>query len=191
MFEPLLYIPPRTKRAIDDYVKNRHRHGNFIMMVLSGKRREVEFAADPANQRHLPDIFKYLQSLPEECHGSPEKVEKWLSSSPASCSGQKGKPKIFVFSGYGGGDGPCYAMAEDGHVLGQHWCSSEGWAIRDLGVEKGSRPDRHREYAKHYPDGYEMVFVPAREIESNEELKAAMKLNDEIGELAEEEISGA
>ncbi len=90
------------------------------------------------------------------------------------------KPKIFVFSNVvGGGDGPAYAMAEDGTVLGSHYCSHEAYAPGDLGVKEGSRPDRHETYAKHYPDGYEMEFVPAREIKKHEKLQEAFRLNKE------------
>lgn len=91
------------------------------------------------------------------------------------------KPKIFVFSNVlDGGDGPCYAIAESGHILGSHWCSHEGFARGDLGVTPGSRPDRHKTYAKHYPDGYEMVFVPSAEIESHDALQAAFKMNEAL-----------
>lgn len=72
------------------------------------------------------------------------------------------KPKIYCFSNVqGGGDGIAYAMAEDGTVLGSHWCSHEAYVPGDLGVDEGSRPDRHKGYAEHYPSGYEMEFVPA------------------------------
>lgn len=97
------------------------------------------------------------------------------------------KPKIFCFSNVrGGGEGIAYAMAEDGTVLGSHWCSSERFVPHDLGVTPGARPDRHEEYAKHYPDGYEMVFIPAREVATHKELERAWKLNQEQGKAAEE-----
>ncbi len=84
------------------------------------------------------------------------------------------KPKIYCFSNVkGGGEGIALAMAEDGTVLGSHFCSSEYYVPGDLGVIPGSRPDRHEAYAKHYPDGYEMEFVPDREVASNAGLQAA------------------
>ncbi len=93
------------------------------------------------------------------------------------------KPKIFAFSNVqGGGDGICYAMAEDGTVLGSHWCSHEGWAQYDLGVVEGYRADRHETYAKHYPDGYEMEFVPSGEVRSHDGLMAAFALNQKQAE---------
>lgn len=94
------------------------------------------------------------------------------------------KPKIFCFSNVrGGGDGTAYAMAEDGTVLGSHWCSNEGFVSYDLGVIEGSRADRHEHYAKHYPDGYEMVFVPAREVMKHEGLRPAIELNKQQGKV--------
>ena len=88
------------------------------------------------------------------------------------------KPKIFCFLNVvGGGDGIAYAMAEDGTVLGSHWCSDEYYVRGDLGVTEGSRPDRHEDYAKHYPDGYEMEFVPARDVKAHEGLVRAFTLN--------------
>ncbi|NYS09352.1 hypothetical protein PBR31_00060 [Xanthomonas phage PBR31] len=90
------------------------------------------------------------------------------------------KPKIYAFSNVvGGGDGPAYAMAEDGTVLGSHWCSNESYVLADLGVTEGARPDRHKTYAEHYPDGYEMEFVASRDVPSHAGLQAAFALNQE------------
>ena len=99
-------------------------------------------------------------------------------------------PKIYCFSNVkNGGDGIAYAIAEDGTVLGSHWCSCEGFVPGDLGVTPGSRPDRHETYRKHYPDGYEMEFVPARDVLSHEGLKRAFALNqaqsEDVGAVKE------
>lgn len=89
--------------------------------------------------------------------------------------------KIYVFSGVEGGkEGCCYAMTEDGTVLGSHFCSSEGFARGDLGVTEGSRPDRHKTYAEHYPDGYEMEFVASRDFDTHEGLQKAIALNKKM-----------
>jgi hypothetical protein len=86
--------------------------------------------------------------------------------------------KIYAFSNIvGGGDGVAYAMAEDGTVLGSHWCSNEGYVLMDLGVMPGSRPDRHETYRKHYPDGYEMEFVRSSEVKTHPGLVEAFRLN--------------
>lgn len=90
------------------------------------------------------------------------------------------KPKIYVFSNVvGGREGVCHAMAEDGTVLGSHWCSNEHFAPLDLGVLPGSRPDRHESYQKHYPDGYEMEFVSSRDVAEHPGLMAAFALNQQ------------
>lgn len=95
------------------------------------------------------------------------------------------KPKIYCFSNVrGGGDGIAYAMAEDGTVLGSHWCSHEIYVPGDLGVTEGFRPDRHETYAKHYPAGYEMVFIPARDVLTHEGLQRAFALNQEQAKAA-------
>lgn len=86
-------------------------------------------------------------------------------------------PKIYAFSNVvGGGDGPCYAIAEDGTVVGSHYCSHEGWASHDLGVTSDWH---HDEYKAHYPDGFEVEFVPCAQIETHDGLQAALKLNRE------------
>ena len=96
-------------------------------------------------------------------------------------------PKIFVFSNTRrGGEGICYAMAEDGTVLGSHLCSHEVYARHDLGVIAGSRKDRHVDYAKHYPDGYEMEFVYAKDVLSHKGLMRAFELNQKQGKEAKE-----
>ena len=86
--------------------------------------------------------------------------------------------KIYAFSAVGGGDGIAYAIAQDGTVLGSHWCSHDGFVPGDLGVTPGSRLDRHEHYAKHYPDGYEMEFVRSDKIETHAGLQEAIRLNN-------------
>lgn len=90
-------------------------------------------------------------------------------------------PTIYAFSGADkGGDGPAYALAEDGPCLGSHWCSQEGYVPSDLGVLEDCRPDRHEDYREHYPGGYRMEFVRAADIDSHAGLKAAMELNRKL-----------
>lgn len=94
------------------------------------------------------------------------------------------KPKIYCFSNViGGGDGIAYAMAEDGTVLGSHWCSNEFYVPQDLGIVEGSRPDRHETYKKHYPNGYEMEFIRSQDINTHEGLNEAFELNHKLSEL--------
>lgn len=98
------------------------------------------------------------------------------------------KPKIYCFSNVkGGGEGIALAIAEDGTVLGSHYCSHEGFVKMDLGVIEGCRPDRHKTYAAHYPDGYEMEFIPSAEVEAHEGLSKAAELNAKMAEAEEVE----
>lgn len=91
--------------------------------------------------------------------------------------------KIYCFSNVvGGGDGIAYAIGDDGVILGSHWCSHECYVPNDLGVNEGSRPDRHETYGKHFPNGYEMEFVPASKVETHEGLQEAFRLNQLLGE---------
>jgi hypothetical protein len=92
----------------------------------------------------------------------------------AMLSIEKSMNKIYAFSAIvGGREGIAYAIAEDGTVLGSHWCSDEYFVSGDLGVDPGSRPDRHKTYAEHYPSGYEMEFVPAKNVKKHAGLKEA------------------
>lgn len=97
-----------------------------------------------------------------------------------------------VIYGFNNGGSPewysAVAIAEDGHALGGHCCSHEGYMPHDLGVVKGSRPDRHEnDYQKHYPDGYRMDFVPFKDVDGHEALKRAFALNEIIRQKHEQE----
>ena len=88
-------------------------------------------------------------------------------------------PWIYGFNN-GGSPGWYSAMlvSADGHHLGGHLCSEEGYMPSDLGILEGKRPDLHEDFRKHYPDGYRMVFVPYHRVRENEGLMAAMALAD-------------
>lgn len=68
------------------------------------------------------------------------------------------KPKVYLFSTgvKSGGDGPAYCIAESGHVLGMHYCSSVGYMLHDL----SGLPSRRAALEAHYPGGYEVVVLP-------------------------------
>ena len=87
------------------------------------------------------------------------------------------KPKIYCFSSVISGEH--YAIAEDGTVLGSHWCSHESFVPGDLGTEDGTRSDRHEIYSKHYPDGYEIEFVPSKMVKKHDGLARAIDLYNE------------
>jgi hypothetical protein len=84
------------------------------------------------------------------------------------------KPKIFVFCNQKGcrGQGQWHnmlALAEDGTGLAAHACSSHAWAFHDMGIH----PDGWKRdlYAKHYPDGFDVVWVD--DPDTHEGFKAA------------------
>lgn len=94
-------------------------------------------------------------------------------------------PKIFVMV-YGRydrtGDVIGVALAEDGEALGSHMSSSEAWLRVDLGVDpftsEAPTGKEHREdYAKHYPNGFEVEWVP--DPVNHPGYMAALKLNKE------------
>jgi hypothetical protein len=64
-------------------------------------------------------------------------------------------PAIYLFSNARNGDGIAYAMAQDGTVLGSHWCSHWGYMRHDL----HDRPDRKEACEAHYPGGYRLVVL--------------------------------
>lgn len=83
-----------------------------------------------------------------------------------------------VIYGFNNGGSPSFLhgvlLAEDGAVLGGHACSAEGYMPHDLGCIEGSRPDRHEEFKKHYPDGYRMEFVGFDSVQSHQGLMSAV-----------------
>lgn len=87
-------------------------------------------------------------------------------------------PAIYGFNN-GGSPGwfSAILLAEDGKALGGHICSSEAYMPHDLGILEGSRPDRHEEFKRHYPDGYRMVFIPSKEITGHQGLEQAIQLH--------------
>ncbi len=94
-----------------------------------------------------------------------------------------------VIYGFGGGCiGVCYIVyliAEDGAALGSHVSSDEIWALNDLGILEGTRPDRHEGFRKHYPDGYRMDYVRRCDVDGHDGLQLALNRYDatQIGEV--------
>ena len=74
-------------------------------------------------------------------------------------------------------------LAEDGTALGEHYCSSEAYMPSDLGVLEGTRPDRHNHFQMHYPNGYRMEFVSAKDVLTHVGLTVAIQRNTELAPL--------
>lgn len=85
--------------------------------------------------------------------------------------------KIYVFGNERwGNDYLGFAMAEDGSVLGSHLSSNEEWLASDLGATSDRN---HEAYADHYPDGFEVEYIPFDNVEKHEGLIEAVKRNAE------------
>lgn len=102
-----------------------------------------------------------------------------------------GKPlaELPVIYGFNNGGRPGWydaiLLAEDGHCLGGHICSDEGYMPHDLGVLEGSRPDRHETFREHYPEGYRMDFIRGEDVREHEGLNAAFALNQKLAEASQ------
>ena len=64
-------------------------------------------------------------------------------------------------------------IAQDGTILGSGNCTSEGAMLEYLGMNPGSRPDRHIRFQEHYPDGYRMEFIGYGEVAEHAGLQEA------------------
>lgn len=71
-------------------------------------------------------------------------------------------------------------LAEDGHCLSGHLSSDEYWARHDIGITSNWK---HEEYKKHYPDGYELVWLD--EPMEDEGFRISAELNEKLGKEAE------
>jgi hypothetical protein len=69
--------------------------------------------------------------------------------------GNTDTPAIYLFSNARDGDGLAYSIAEDGTVLGTHFCSHWGYMRHDL----HDRKDRREACEAHYPEGYRIVVL--------------------------------
>jgi hypothetical protein len=83
----------------------------------------------------------------------------------------------FINSQMEWGDVVVVALAEDGECVGSHISSNESWAMHDIGINSDWK---HEEYRKHYPDGYELIWLEREELDTNEGLQRALKLNSEL-----------
>ena len=68
-------------------------------------------------------------------------------------------------------------ISADGKHLGNHCCSHECYMKNDLGILEGTRPDRHKNFKLHYPDGYRMEFVSYVDAKEHPGLCEAYRLN--------------
>lgn len=128
---------------------------------------------------------------------TPQAEALYLARHVASMAGKgyaifnpHGKPveELPVIYGFNNGGSPGWysacLLAEDGTGLGGHCCSHEAYMLHDLGILEGTRADRHEAFREHYPDGYQMAFVPESEVMTHPGLEAAYQLNQQKAALA-------
>lgn len=100
---------------------------------------------------------------------------------------EKHTPKIYVWCNNCAPEWhSAIAMAEDGHVLAGHVCSSHGFIMHDMGVdEDGWKRDK---YAEHYPDGFEVEYVDNARIREHAGAMAAYAKNQELAAISRAEV---
>lgn len=70
-----------TKITLDNYVKHKIPTGDFLRACLENNLMEAMGCADEFSKLELYDICSYIYNhMPMSCHGSPEKVKRWLSN---------------------------------------------------------------------------------------------------------------
>ena len=75
------YIRPDMVDALRRYVEHRIEPGSFLMAVLSNDFMEAAGRADEENAANLPAFAAYVYNeMPGSCHGSLERVIKWLNA---------------------------------------------------------------------------------------------------------------
>jgi hypothetical protein len=86
------------------------------------------------------------------------------------------KPKIYCFINGGFDDWlRVAAVSEDGVGLAGHTSSSYFWAKNDIGITSDWK---HENYQKHYPNGFELVWLddPEKTLQEDETFKQAIEI---------------
>lgn len=75
------YIPQHTRSAIDRYVEDGIRTGDFLYCVLTNDLIGAVAHADSQNTIYLANVAKFLWNYaPSNCWGSKENVANWLQA---------------------------------------------------------------------------------------------------------------
>jgi hypothetical protein len=131
------------------------------------------------------DHLKWLRQTVHQAHheGEIEACRKSTCTAARDLLTQvetgKRLPKIFIFCNTkceSRGDWhSMMAIAEDGTGIAGHLCSSHRWGWHDMGLTSSWKRDL---YDKHYPGGYELVWVEdAEHPEKVDGLTAAFERN--------------
>lgn len=78
-----------------------------------------------------------------------------------------------------------YAVAEDGHCIGQHLSSNVMFSQHDMGFTSDWK---HDNYSKHYPDGYELEWIDEENLNNHQGWLDALKLNKELAKKEEDGV---
>lgn len=128
---------------------------SFTALIMAAMRRADTQNADML-KASWPDEWAELQ----ERYNAPGGFTK-AEATAMEAHADDTKPKIFICGAPGGiskFDWTGCALAEDGTGLGEHLCSSLDFVQHDMGVTSDWK---HEHYAKHYPDGYCLVWLGA------------------------------
>ena len=82
------------------------------------------------------------------------------------------------------GDVQAVAITEDARIIASHISTNEKYARYDLGMSDDSTR-KHDIYDASFPDGWECVWVAAKEIDDHADLRAALFLYNAGVMLAE------
>lgn len=75
------YIPDRMMPSIKRYIEEKIQPGRFLTAVIQNDLSEACAMADDENVRNLPAYAAYFYNCaPSLCHGSKEKMKKWLAA---------------------------------------------------------------------------------------------------------------
>jgi len=101
---------------------------------------------------------------------------------------ESSKPVIY---GFLNGGSPQWwgvmAIAEDGHVLARHVCSSPAFFRHDLGF--GDSDWKHDKYHAHYPQGWQLEWVDRDDIAGHAGLQRAFDLGNAIKAAEKQEAN--
>lgn len=96
----------------------------------------------------------------------------------------KPEEELPIIYGFNNGGNPGFysaiALAESGHDLAGHICSTEGWMPLDLGFHDAGFIHKREHYRQHYPEGYRTIFLERDELSTDTGFLAAIERNKEL-----------
>lgn len=71
-------VPHHLREGLHEYIRTGRSVGGFLTAVLSNDLAGAVTRADPGSMGSLKAVIHFLQFMPADCHGSREKVDKWV-----------------------------------------------------------------------------------------------------------------